>query len=147
MMAIIANTLARGVRTPGARRQLVRFAIVGLSATGAYYAILAALVELAAAPVMLATSVAFVTVCVANYVLHHLWTFASSEAHGRAIPRFMLMVAAGFLINWCVMFAGVSVLRVNYLLVQALAIAAVVVWNYLLSFVWVFRASNAKLKA
>jgi putative flippase GtrA len=57
------------------------------------------------------------------------------------------MVAAGFLINWCVMFAGVSVLRVNYLLVQALAIAAVVVWNYLLSFVWVFRASNAKLKA
>jgi putative flippase GtrA len=130
-----------------ARPQLMRFAIVGLSACAAYYGILAAQVELLGAPVMLATSVTFIVVCVANYAVHRSWTFASDEAHASAIPKFLLMVAAGFLINWCVMFAGVSLLNMNYLLIQVLAIAAVVAWNYVLSFFWVFRASHARLKA
>lgn len=147
MLTRLLRPLAGDLRAPGAKQRLGRFAAVGLSATGAYYAILAGLVELAAAPVLLATSIAFVAVCLANYALHHFWTFRSGETHGAAFPRFVLMVALGFAINGCVMFAGVSLAGLNYLLVQAAAIATVVAWNYLLSFYWVFRTPQAKVEA
>lgn len=125
--------------------RLIRFAIVGVSASGAYYAILAGLVELAGLPVLVATSIAFIAVCVGNYVLHHFWTFSSSEPHASAFARYALMVTVGFCINWAVMALGVSILSLNYLLVQAAAIAAVVAWNFILSSYWVFRKANLGL--
>src|SRR5688500_11373336 len=139
MLSRIVRGLLCDVRSAAARRQFARFGVVGLAAAAAYYAILAGLVELTGMPVLVATSIAFVTVCIANYFSHRLWTFASSDAHASAFPRFVLMVAVGFCINWGVMLTGVSLLGLNYLLVQAAAIACVVTWNYLLSSYWVFR--------
>ena len=69
-------------------------------------------------PVLLATSIAFVFVTIENYLLHYKWTFRSSNAHTIAVPRFMLMIAGGFIINFVIMFAGVKLLDFNYLLVR-----------------------------
>jgi putative flippase GtrA len=123
-------------------RRLARFAVVGLFGTGTYYLALLAMVEWLVFPVMLATSCAFLIVTVQNYVLHYRWTFASTNAHRAAFPRFLIMNAAGFVINWTMMFVVHEVLGVHYLLAQAAAIAAVVVWNLTLSTYWIFNATE-----
>lgn len=120
---------------PGAR--LTRFVLVGVLGTLAYYASLAVLVEVCGLPVMLSTSIAFVLVTLENYLLHRGWTFRSEAAHGEALPRFLLMSAAGFAINWMVMSLGVG-LGFHYLLVQGAAIAAIVAWNFAISSYWIF---------
>jgi putative flippase GtrA len=119
----------------GAR--LMRFAFVGVLGTLAYYAVLSVLVEACGLPVMLSTSIAFVVVTVENYLLHRGWTFRSEAAHGEALPRFLLMCAAGFGINWMLMSIGIR-LGFHYLLVQGAAIAAIVAWNFAVSSYWIF---------
>ena len=49
------------------------------------------------------------------------------------------MVALGFVLNGLIMHLGVTVLGANYLLVQTLAMAAVISVNFVLSSLWVFR--------
>lgn len=122
--------------------RLAKFAIVGLTATGVYYALLWGMVEFLGVGVLFASSIAFVAVTVENYVLHYVWTFESTGAHVATLSRFLVMNAAGLCINWGVMFLGVSKLGFNYLLVQAFAIVAVVVWNIALSYHWVFLDSH-----
>lgn len=120
-------------------RRLGRFCAVGLLGTAVYYPVLWALVELSGVPVLAATSIAFLLVCLENYILHYVWTFGSTRSHTTAFPRFLFMSLVGFCINWVVMFLGVEKLAQHYLLIQAFAIAAVVAWNFMLSSYWVFH--------
>ena len=122
---------------------MIRFASVGLLATAAYYAILWVLVEILALGVLVATSLAFIIVTVENYLLHYHWTFRSKGRHARAFPAFLSMNVVGFGMNWAIMFAGTRLLHLNYLLVQAVAIAAVVAWNFVASSLWIFADSKA----
>jgi putative flippase GtrA len=117
---------------------MIRFALVGLLATAAYYAVLCILVEVLAFGVLLATSLAFIVVTVENYFLHYHWTFRSKSRHVQAFPSFLSMNVVGFGMNWAIMFAGTQVLNLNYLLVQAVAIAAIVTWNFIASSLWIF---------
>jgi putative flippase GtrA len=123
--------------------RVLRFVSVGLLATAAYYAILCVLVEVLAVGVLLATSVAFVVVTVENYFLHYHWTFRSKNRHARAFPAFLSMNVVGFGMNWATMFVGTQVLNLNYLLVQAVAIAAIVLWNFIASSLWIFGSLKA----
>jgi len=123
--------------------RMIRFALVGLLATGAYYAILCILVELLAVGVLVATSLAFIVVTVENYFLHYHWTFRSKSPHARAFPAFLSMNVVGFGMNWAIMFAGTQLLNLNYLLVQAMAIAAIVAWNFIASSLWIFGGLRA----
>ncbi|MCI0626397.1 MAG: GtrA family protein [Acidobacteria bacterium] len=123
---------------------MARFGTVGVLGTAVYLAFLWTLVELLRVPVLIATSIAFLLVCIENYLLHYSWTFASSNAHTVAFPRFVFMNVVGFWINWGIMFAGVEKKgALTYLLVQAVAIAAVLAWNLALSSYWVFRDSRS----
>lgn len=119
-----------------------RFCAVGLLGAAVYYPVLWALVELVRFSVLAATSIAFILVCVENYILHRVWTFDSYKPHTTAFPRFLFMSLVGFWINWGVMFLGVEKLALHYLLIQAFAIAAVVAWNFILSLYWVFHDSD-----
>ncbi len=119
-------------------RRLLKFSLVGILATFVYYLVLWSMVELINIPVLVASSVAFILVTVENYLLHHKWTFRSTNAHSNAFPRFVLMSGGGFTINWFVMFAGTEFWAINYLLVQAVAIVMVIAWNFVLSHFWIF---------
>ena len=119
--------------------RLVKFVIVGLTGAIVYFLLLWWMVELMTAPVLLATSLAFLFVAIENYALHYGWTFRSSNPHSIAFPKFLFMSVIGFWINWGIMFAGVQHLGLNYLFVQGIAIIAVVSWNFLLTTFWTFR--------
>jgi len=134
---------ARGSPAPTISVKLIRFVIVGVLGTMVYYLSLWCLVELIAVPVLTASSIAFAIVTAQNYVLHHGWTFGGNAQHRIAFPKFIAMNIAGFWINWAIMATGVHGLALNYLLVQAFAIAAVVTWNFALSSLWIFRQQDS----
>lgn len=119
--------------------RVAKFGIVGVTGTGVYYLTLMAFVEWMGVGVMLATSICFLLVVLQNYILHHRWTFESDSPHRKALPQFFAMSAVGFAINWIVMYTGVRLLGFRYLLVQLVAIALVVAWNWSISHLLVFR--------
>lgn len=119
--------------------RLAKFVTVGILGTGIYYAILCSLVELLGIPVLIVTSIAFLLVCLENYILHYVWTFNVKGGHTFPFPRFIFMNFIGFWLNWGMMFFGVKMLFLNYLLVQAVAIVTVVSWNFTLCSLWIFR--------
>jgi putative flippase GtrA len=119
--------------------RLGKFGVVGILGAGTYYLVLWTLVESLKVQVLIATSAAFLVVVLQNYAFHSAWTFRSTGPRCAALPRFAAMSVAGFCLNWSVMFVGVRGLGFYYLLVQAVAIAMVVAWNYALSALWVFR--------
>ena len=123
-------------------RRLIRFGMVGALASGVYYALLWIMVEIFSVSILVATSAAFIFVTIENYILHYTWTFRSTNAHAEAFPRFLVMNLVGFGINWLVMYAGAVVAGFNYLVVQALAITMVVIWNLTLSHFWIFREAE-----
>jgi len=71
--------------------------------------------------------------------MHYSWTFAVSSPHTTALKRYLVMTGCGFFINVSVMYIGVSVLHANYLLAQTVAMVVIIVWNFTLSSLWVFR--------
>ena len=119
-------------------KRLVKFGFVGVLASIVFYLLLWVMVELLDIPVLIATSIAFILVIIENYILHHRWTFRSNKAHKKTFPRFVLMSILGFAINWYVMYEGVELLAINYLLVQAAAIVLVSTWNIVISHIMIF---------
>lgn len=122
---------------------IARFGIVGTTALVVYFGVLLGMVEWLQIPVMVATAIAYIFVTIENYVLHHLWTFKSTQRHTIAFPRFIASNVAGFMINWAIMYTGVQALEINYLLVQVAAVGAVIAWNLILGSSWIFtRRAN-----
>jgi putative flippase GtrA len=136
MLTVALSDLSKG--------RLVRYAVVGGVAAAVYYGTLLIFVELLSLPVLVATSLSFIIVTVENYILHRNWTFRSDSAHAIAFPKFVFMTAAGFCINWGIMFAGVAILDIHYLVAQTASIAVVVTWNLLLCTLWIFRPTEGR---
>jgi putative flippase GtrA len=124
------------IKLPGA--QFTRFAMAGGAGTCVHYLVLIALVSLAGiAPGRAAFAGAAVGACVI-YLLNRRYTFASSRSHAQALPRFALMAAAGAALNGALV-GLLSGAGVYFLLAQVIATGAILVINFVLSKLWIFR--------
>ena len=118
--------------------QILRFAIVGAAGTALHYVVLVLLVtgldrDPAVGAVLGATcGAAF------NYWLNHRFTFRSDRSHAQAVPRFISMAAAGIVLNGMIVKA-LTLAGVHYLLSQAIATPIILVLNFFLSKLWIFR--------
>ncbi len=119
--------------------RILRFGVVGVTTAALYFGLLYVGVELLQLNPVLSSSVVYLVAIAGNYLMHYSWTFAASSPHTTALKRYLFMTGCGFLINGFVMYFGVSVLQWNYLLVQTGAMAVIIVWNFCLSSLWVFR--------
>lgn len=133
------------VRRGGSAGMPLRFAVVGVLTALIHYSALAVLVQLAGWNSTAASSLGFAMAVGFNYFMHYHWTFSAGPGidpvpHGRALLRYALMIAGGFLINGVLMFTATELWAWHYLLAQALALAALVTWNFLLASRWVYRA-------
>jgi putative flippase GtrA len=125
-------------------RRLTTFGLVGLIGTGAHYLALVLLVEMAGMYPVTATSVGFVIGALVNYVLNHRYTFRSSKAHLDAGPKFFLIAIATGILNSLLVYAGVSLMGANYLLVQIGATLMVFLANFALNSLWTFQEAHAR---
>jgi putative flippase GtrA len=120
-------------------QKLFRFSVVGIATALLQVALLYVGVELAGTGPTLTSSVAFVIVVIFNYLMHYSWTFDETAPHTQTLARYLFMISCGLLINTAVMHVGVNYLGINYMLVQVVAFLMVILWNFSVALLWVFR--------
>jgi putative flippase GtrA len=92
---------------PGRRTlaQFVRYGVSGGAAIGTHLAVLAALVELAGNPAILASAIGFACGTFVNYALQHRFVFARSSGHGLYLPRYGAVTLATMTLNTALFWA------------------------------------------
>ena len=120
--------------------RLTGYVASGLASTAAHYVVMVALVQGAGWWEVAASSAGFLAGAAVKYPLNYWVVFMSSAAHGRALVRFAIGLAVGFLLNGAILAALLATLDVHYLVSQVLTTGVVTVVNYLLARNWIFRA-------
>jgi putative flippase GtrA len=121
-----------------AMRGLSRYALVGVVATAAHYALLVLLVEWASAPAGPSALIGALLGAAVAYLGNRRYTFSSSDApHTRAAPRFAAIAGLGAVANALVVGGGVA-MGLHYLLAQVVATIVVMLATYHLNRVWTF---------
>jgi len=116
-----------------------RYTLAGGVATAVHYAVLLALVELLDLPPALAAAIGALCGAAVAYLGNRRFTFTETTvAHGRALPRFLLVAVVGAGLNGLIVWFGNSVLGWHYLLAQALATLLVLFLTYRLNRHWTF---------
>ena len=134
-----AAAVRRGVRRTENWRQLLRFALVGLSGYGVNLTAFYLLVSVWGADHRSGAAVAFLTAVTNNFVWNRHWTFTATggRAHVQAW-RFFTVSLTGFALNLglleVLILAGVPELPA-----QAIAVATVMPVNFLGNRIWTFR--------
>lgn len=117
------------------------FLVVGAICTAAQYAILVLLVQLAAMGATLASSIGFATSAALNYALNYRFTYRATTSHATSFPRFVVVMLAGLALNAAIMYAGVEVVGLHYIVAQVVATGIVLFWNFLANLKWSFSNS------
>lgn len=121
------------------RNFLLKFIGVGGTATAIQYLILVSLASGLRLDPVFSSAVGFAASSIFNYYANYAYTFASSQAHAKALPKFYAMVLGGLLINSLAMYVLADALSINYLLAQLTATIFVFIFNFTVSWLWVFR--------
>lgn len=121
----------------------VRFAMMGGIGTAAQYLTLVALVHAAGIDAVLASSIGAIVGAIVNYLLNQHVTFRGQRSWKETGPRYVVVVAIGFVLNAAVMALLVHGLALNYLASQIIATGVTFVVNFLISHFWAFRAHDA----
>lgn len=123
-------------------RRLLRFGFVGGLTFVVFYGLVFGMVDSMKMEVMLATGLAYIVAVVLNYGLHHAFTFERTTTHDYSIPRYLTVIAIGFSVNQALMYVGVHVAGLHYLLVQLASMVLIIVANYVAFQLWAFADSR-----
>ena len=126
--------------------RLAGYVASGLASTGAHYAVMVALVQWAGWWEVAASSAGFLAGAGVKYPLNYWVVFRSSADHVRALVRFAIGLAAGFVLNAAILAALLGILDAHYLVSQVLTTGIVTVVNYLLARNWIFRARHGAVE-
>ncbi len=122
--------------------EFLRFAAVGVLATATHYSILIFLVELVHAPLILSTSIGFTAGAVVSYALNRKITFRHQPHFGRGLIKFVLVGFVGLGINALIV-AALTRAGLQYMIAQMFATGLVLVWNFSVARMIVFRPGAA----
>ena len=132
--------VAAGVVVRPALAQFVRFTAVGASGTAVQYLALWFGVERCGADPAVASGAGYVIGSVVNYVLNYFFTFGSRQSQWRAASRYFTLLGVGWCWNALLMLLLVRDAGWHYWPAQLVASTVVLLWNFIGSRWWVFRA-------
>ena len=122
--------------------EFLRFAAVGVVATAIHYSILIFLVERMRAPLIPSTSTGFVAGAIVSFVLNRVITFRHQPSFARGLTKFVLIGFIGLGFNALIV-AGLTQIRLPYILAQMIATGLVLVWNFTVARALIFRPTPA----
>ena len=131
-------------RGSGWQHQLLRYLLIGGLSVVVDVGLLALLREWFGVPIVIATTVAFGTSLVVNFLLNRI-AMASSAWRGltQHALRYASLVVANYVITLVVVTTAAQV-GGHYLLAKLAVVAGSTVWNFLLYRYWVFRAPTGR---
>lgn len=115
------------------------YGIAGVLATGAHYSTMVVLISGLAAHEVVASSLGFVVGAMVKYPLNYWLVFGSRQRHRVAVPRFVLGLAFSFVLNAALLALLLRILDAHYMVSQVLTTGAVILANYFIARLWVFR--------
>jgi putative flippase GtrA len=118
--------------------EIVKFLIVGGSATALQYGLLIVFVQFAGLTPVAATSIAYAISSVYNYLLNYYATFKSNASHQTAAIKFAAVASSGLLINAGIIYALIK-WGLHYLMAQVIATFIILVWNFVVHKYWTYR--------
>jgi putative flippase GtrA len=118
--------------------EIIKFTIVGGVSTSFHYLVLLFAVEILGLSPVTGTMIGYCAGAVVSYFLSLRYTFRSTARHRIAIPKFIIMVGCGFIINVTCMYLFETILSITYMVSQVFATACVFVWNFIVSKLWAF---------
>lgn len=118
--------------------QFVKFGLVGVIAFGIDYGIMVALVELVQMNPVVASAISFTVSVVFNYYasMRYVFTHREDMSKTKEFIIFVILSVIGLGINTVLMYVGVDLLVISYLLVKLFATAVVLVWNFVSRKIW-----------
>lgn len=117
---------------------LARFIIIGGFTAIFYFTVLIGLFYVVGFTASLSGALAFIIALIPNYVLQKRATFRFRAGHGSALPKYLVMILGGLTLNVAILEIGVVWLAIDLVRVQAVAVIAVLIWNFALMQTWVF---------
>ena len=122
-------------------RQLVRYALVGVTSNAAIYFVYLLITYLGVAPKTAMTLVYIVGGCV-GFVGNRKWTFAHRGGLSSAALRYVLAHIFGYLLNFLILFTFVDCLGYAHQWVQAAAILVVAGFLFIIFKYFVFSKKS-----
>lgn len=133
--------MLRQLYTRPIAREFLRFITVGVFTTGVLFAVLYVLAEFLHWPPWLAALCGYVAGGVPGYALNRSFTFGSSTPFTMGLAKYASVVALGAVVNAAIVWVLTS-LGLHYLVAQCISTALVLMWNFLGSRLFVFRAGE-----
>lgn len=121
-----------------ARRQFVRFLVVGLASYAVDVGTLWLLVAVAGLPLVLGTTLAFAASFVVNFGGGRRWVFRSDAPAGPQLVRYFGLVGLNYLLTIALML-GFTSAGLGLLLAKTLTVGINAVLNFVISRAWVYR--------
>ena len=126
------------------RRQLFRYALVGIGSNVILYLVYLLLTSLGLGH-KTAMTLVYLLGLVQTFIFNRQWTFEHRGAAQGALLRYLLVYLLGYLVNFAGLYALVDVAGFAHQLIQALMIMLVAALQFLLLRQWVFaRAGSAE---
>ena len=104
-------------------RQAIRFAAVGAANTAIGLLAIWGTMYLFGTDPITANAIGYAIGMACSFTLNRSWTFASRQPVARVLPRFLLVVAAAYLLNLAAVVGAISQAHMNPYLAQALGVA------------------------
>lgn len=123
---------------------LLRFIIVGGSATLLHYLIMTFLIYLIGTKADIASSTGYIISTIYNYWANSRYAFGGGHIHRRSLPRFLMVASIGLAINQIILLTGLF-FSLSIIAAQLSATALVFLWNYLVNATWTFARDNQRL--
>jgi putative flippase GtrA len=122
--------------------EIIRFGVVGLTATAMHYLTLILMVELLAIPPTLANGLAFLCALFITYLGQSLWVFQERSQHSiTQMLRFTVSLGVGLLSNMAIMAVSMHALGLGYQNGFLLSLLLVPVLSFMINRFWVFNSS------
>ena len=112
--------------------QLMKFGVVGFIAFLIDYGLLAFCTEILHINYLVSATIGFTVSVVFNYFasMRYVFTHKEEMSRRREFIIFVVLSIVGLVINNVILWAGVELLHVHYLIVKIFATAVVMVWNF-----------------
>ena len=112
--------------------QFAKFGVVGVIAFVIDYGLMVLLTELFNVNYLISATISFTASVVFNYAASMRYVFTHKEglSRRREFIIFVVLSVIGLLVNDALMWAGVDLFGISYLLVKIFATAVVMVWNF-----------------
>ena len=112
--------------------QLMKFGVVGFIAFLIDYGLLAFCTEILHINYLVSATIGFTVSVVFNYLasMRYVFTHKEEMSRRREFIIFVVLSVIGLVINNVILWAGVELLHVHYLIVKIFATAVVMAWNF-----------------